>query len=472
MGKCFLAFYICFNIIRGIKVSRNCRFCFENECRADNDRCKNGCKPGYYENDKLLCEPCGMGKWGFNCLENCSSKCLDSVCNRINGFCETCSDKIRTDRCENCNNSFFLETTLNYRACKQCSPNCRYSCDEITGNCYGNRCHSGWTGPKCLEKCKSGTYGQNCNRSCFNHFCEGGNSSCHHVTGECINGCSIKNLKEPHCFCNQYCFNDGLKCNCDGLLYPKLLTIILFVAIAINITFTMIFLVTLAFLRLIHWFAMKKLEREKMLLLLDKPKGTFGSPTSITSSLSDMEPKCYIDPYGQPTKDRLVDKSTDLGRFGRNGKFQIDYVQVRSIFYIDNEEQEEESRKRSSISMTLANDEKLHNVLLAQKTERIGIGLMDQKQSNTLVSNVLNSHKAMANFQEKLENQIENNEIDRDFVLINRPENVDLSKVPDKGILKVFESFQMDIEPSLCGDESENFFLKEYSALDVNRPST
>ncbi|CAD5114787.1 DgyrCDS3829 [Dimorphilus gyrociliatus] len=359
--------------------------------------------------------------------------------------------------------------TSNYRKCERCSSNCRYSCNEITGYCYGNKCRSGWTGPRCLEKCRTGTYGIDCNRTCISHHCKGGNTSCHHVTGECINGCSFKNLNVPYCRCDQYCFNDGLKCNCEGFLSPKLLSIVLVAAIAINITFTVIFSVTLAVLRVVHWGAMKKLERERMLMLLDKPKGTFGSPVSSTLSLSETNPKCYIDPTGQPTKDRLVDKSTDWCKLGRNGKLQIDFVQVRSIFYIDTKESEEEiseSRKKSTISMTLTDDKRYSNALLTQKTERIKIGLRDQKQSNTLVANVLNSHKITAtrsSFQDNIE---------EGFVLVNKPENIDLTKVPGKGILKVFESFQLQNEPSSYEDESEDFFMREYSALDVNRPCT
>lgn len=51
------------------------------------------------------------------------------------------------------------------------------TCDHVTGEYV---CRPGYIGLTCEHPCPVGTYGRNCQQSCF---CKNG-GDCHHVTGE------------------------------------------------------------------------------------------------------------------------------------------------------------------------------------------------------------------------------------------------------------------------------------------------
>ncbi|XP_046571698.1 uncharacterized protein LOC124279865 [Haliotis rubra] len=62
-------------------------------------------------------------------------------------------------------------------------------CDYVSGICPSGVCLPGWTTAACDTACRFGHYGANCRKSCPNRNCKGDNSSCDHVTGECVGGC-------------------------------------------------------------------------------------------------------------------------------------------------------------------------------------------------------------------------------------------------------------------------------------------
>ena len=96
-------------------------------------------------------------------------------------------------------------------------------CHAVDGTCY---CTKGFYGPLCENKCKRGTYGENCLKSCS---CSVG-FSCHHISGECVkcpnntfgdkceevcdcnkNGTALCSHVDGRCFCEPNWF--GSKCD-------------------------------------------------------------------------------------------------------------------------------------------------------------------------------------------------------------------------------------------------------------------
>ncbi|CAG5122600.1 unnamed protein product, partial [Candidula unifasciata] len=72
-------------------------------------------------------------------------------------------------------------------------------CFVSTGGCTSD-CATGYLGKDCNTPCPSGQYGPSCTLSC-SAFCartSEDNKTCHHVTGECLNGCEI-GYKTPTC---------------------------------------------------------------------------------------------------------------------------------------------------------------------------------------------------------------------------------------------------------------------------------
>ncbi|XP_065923621.1 receptor-type tyrosine-protein phosphatase epsilon [Magallana gigas] len=60
--------------------------CFNNDpCNTTNGLCSSGCAPGYV--GTFCNRTCGLGTFGLNCMQNCSSLCNDSICHHINGSC-------------------------------------------------------------------------------------------------------------------------------------------------------------------------------------------------------------------------------------------------------------------------------------------------------------------------------------------------------------------------------------------------
>ncbi|XP_067678575.1 receptor-type tyrosine-protein phosphatase epsilon-like [Haliotis asinina] len=82
-----------------------------------------------------------------------------------------------------CSNGTFGDDCDNYCHCDG------EMCDYISGICPSGVCLPGWTTEKCDKECESGNYGANCSKICATRNCKGDNSSCDHMTGQCVEGC-------------------------------------------------------------------------------------------------------------------------------------------------------------------------------------------------------------------------------------------------------------------------------------------
>ncbi|XP_048256555.1 receptor-type tyrosine-protein phosphatase alpha-like isoform X1 [Haliotis rufescens] len=82
-----------------------------------------------------------------------------------------------------CSNGTFGADCDNYCHCDS------EVCDYVSGVCPGGVCLPGWATETCETACEFGRYGANCSHNCPNRNCKGDNSSCDHVTGECVGGC-------------------------------------------------------------------------------------------------------------------------------------------------------------------------------------------------------------------------------------------------------------------------------------------
>ncbi|XP_046344848.2 multiple epidermal growth factor-like domains protein 10 [Haliotis rufescens] len=131
---------------------------------------------------------CSPGTFGSDCDTYCH--CDGEVCDYVSGICPSgyCLPGWKQDKCD----TECIPAYYGLNCNKKCSDrNCKTdnsSCDHVTGECVGG-CLTGLNGTDCTQKCTLGKYGPNCNQKCYNRNCEDDNSSCDHVTGECVGGC-------------------------------------------------------------------------------------------------------------------------------------------------------------------------------------------------------------------------------------------------------------------------------------------
>ncbi|XP_046560689.1 receptor-type tyrosine-protein phosphatase kappa-like [Haliotis rubra] len=83
-----------------------------------------------------------------------------------------------------CSNGTFGDDCANYCHCDG------EVCDYVSGICPSGVCLPGWTTAACDTVCQFGYYGANCSKICQNRNCQGDSSSCDHVAGECVRGCT------------------------------------------------------------------------------------------------------------------------------------------------------------------------------------------------------------------------------------------------------------------------------------------
>ncbi|XP_070173825.1 uncharacterized protein [Littorina saxatilis] len=149
-----------------------------------------------------LCEvqvigDCMDGYYGWECQKECQCKDPTEICDKIWGYCphSHCNTGFRGDDC-----SLECQTGRYGAACaKNCSEACfNDTCHHVTGNCT-NGCKSGWQTSRCEEKCNPGHYGERCSAPCSAGCRHGG---CDHVTGTCDHGCLPGWLEDP---CNATC---------------------------------------------------------------------------------------------------------------------------------------------------------------------------------------------------------------------------------------------------------------------------
>ncbi|XP_060561108.1 cell death abnormality protein 1-like isoform X2 [Ruditapes philippinarum] len=177
----------------------NCTCCKNKECgpgKYFENECKHGCIAGYRgarcylkcthdcikcDLNITTCSECKTGKYGTDCMQNCSVGCLTNKCAVNDGRCK-CSDKFYGYSCDKCQIGRYGRLCNN-----QCSFGCKnYECDRITGDCSAGCIVDTITGDKC-DSCFDGFYGHLCHKIC-SKGCR--NATCHKQNGDCLLGCT------------------------------------------------------------------------------------------------------------------------------------------------------------------------------------------------------------------------------------------------------------------------------------------
>ena len=223
----------------GFKCYQDCLHC-SGSCDSKTGEC-GSCSSG---KGPYCLDTCPIGKWGPNCENTCSGRCLDGKCNHDNGHCTACKESSSWgDSCEQyCRTGCSprecdLETGVCNYWCSDgyyggycnitCPLNCLQKCDKPSGDCtngcdlmtWGARCTSecpdncaggcNQTDGACVDACKGGWYGDFCNMSCPTNCLD---STCDRDSGEC-DGCRDG---WRGVICNEVCLNNCLKCEQYG----------------------------------------------------------------------------------------------------------------------------------------------------------------------------------------------------------------------------------------------------------------
>ncbi|XP_052794507.1 uncharacterized protein LOC128227739 isoform X2 [Mya arenaria] len=208
----------CMNGTYGQNCSQNCNLnCLYAHCNAvTGSTCVEGCKPGY---DFLASKDCSKGcQNGFygNCSQQCGN-CKSPPCNKEDGNCVGgCADGFKGIKCQ----LACLKGTYGENCSGNCSSFCVDGlCNHITGVC-GRGCVPGYDykmDPQCNYPCQDRTYGANCTHVCGH--CRNPKRSCEKSTGQCANGCDLgfsgKMCKEP-CVNGYFGYNCSSPCHCNG----------------------------------------------------------------------------------------------------------------------------------------------------------------------------------------------------------------------------------------------------------------
>ncbi|CAD5123324.1 DgyrCDS11682 [Dimorphilus gyrociliatus] len=320
--------------------------------------------------------------------------------------------------------------------CKTCS-NCYFDCNPRTGVCLGKdnlyRCKAGFLGLRCNRKCKKGLFGIHCEQSCKNRACSGGLKNCLSTNGSCKIGCAHPKLSGPYCECDELCGKEKKGgCSCIYQRQSNLLYVVVTTTLSVVVTITSILLLALAIFKIKHWRIMKRLELEKVNLALDNPKGSFNSSISSKSSLIDyVRPKSFVDPTGQPTRDRLADKYLEANTIGRTGDIQIEKVEVRTIEY-ENLNKRNKSMRRLELSSSsdedFVDDKNIRQYRTTQETAVDEDGPDIDTDGKTLVTRMLERHYNMES------GNYPTHAVDFDITDLMNP--IKIGYIPKKSILK------------------------------------
>ncbi|XP_046374250.2 multiple epidermal growth factor-like domains protein 10 [Haliotis rufescens] len=169
---------------------RKCNEASRDNCDHVTGECESGCRPGWKDTD--CTEACVPGvEYGADCVGDCSARMCKGnfgTCPGDTGRCESgCQPGWRGEDCAQvCSPGTFGTDCDNSCHCEG------EACDYVSGVCPGGVCLPGWETETCETVCYDGQYGANCSNSCLNRNCKGDNSSCDHVTGECVRGCMAR----------------------------------------------------------------------------------------------------------------------------------------------------------------------------------------------------------------------------------------------------------------------------------------
>ena len=169
------------------------------------------------------CEPTTFGE---NCEFNCSSNCLNSLCQQDTGFCINCKDEntwgnLCTETCNNCEGGCNQKDGTCSKDCinkELYGPDCETPCNKGRDHC--KKCNKDGN---CFE-CDNNYWNVNCSKSCSH--CKDG---CDQENGRCLNdgSCEEDEYYGPDCEtpCNkdrdhcQKCSKDGNCFECDNYFW-------------------------------------------------------------------------------------------------------------------------------------------------------------------------------------------------------------------------------------------------------------
>ena len=221
--------------------NENCDNCVDELCFGS--RCTKGCKDGYWGDDNLCNNSCGVGCdldiltcnettgecyfcmdefWGFECDDTCHANCYGG-CNQTTGHCKGCKMGFWNITCESkcnegCSVSYSSNCNITTGECNSCragywGPSCENkcsshcyssygaaSCDKATGKC--TRCNYGYWGDDCTNEC-----GKGCSYTTYSGGCEQTSGNC---TGTCKEGYWDQ-------YCNSTCPTGCKSKSCDKL---------------------------------------------------------------------------------------------------------------------------------------------------------------------------------------------------------------------------------------------------------------
>ncbi|XP_055884636.1 uncharacterized protein LOC106052861 [Biomphalaria glabrata] len=166
----------------------NCTQCWLSQCNKTTGLCDAGCHG--FRNPPICNQSCEKGTWGFNCSQSCNINCYNTSCDRISGVCNLgCQAGFESSRCDK---GFFLSAKCDEgKWGENCISNCtqcwQSQCNKTSGLCEAG-CHGFRNPPTCNESCPIQTWGVNCSQSCSSHCA---NTSCDSTTGTCDFGCLI-----------------------------------------------------------------------------------------------------------------------------------------------------------------------------------------------------------------------------------------------------------------------------------------
>ena len=169
------------------------------------------------------CEPTTFGE---NCEFNCSSNCLNSLCQQDTGFCINCKDEntwgdLCTETCNNCEGGCNRKDGACSKDCinkELYGPDCETPCNKGRDHC--KKCNKDGN---CFE-CDNNYWNVNCSKQCSH--CKDG---CDPENGRCLNdgSCEEDEYYGPDCEtpCNkdrdhcQKCSKDGNCFECDNYFW-------------------------------------------------------------------------------------------------------------------------------------------------------------------------------------------------------------------------------------------------------------